>query len=243
MPSPRQKSASALRILAMLLGVALLVYLVERAGPGKLLQNAKTIGWGMLLVIAVTGFAHIVRTWAWRLALPGKAKGVSFWRTFGLRLISEADWATWRRWTGIRRVGARGLCSAPECRWPVRSLRWPWTAGFSSSMGAVVTIAGIFARRCHLHLLWRFAHICRAYCACACVPVGDWPCSPSKKDGRSFLEPARAAGRIPWFRGWINGKKSVIELQSASSFSFIVRRQAPSGSAYPQSRQPPPCCY
>ena len=90
MPSPGRKSKPALQFLAVLLGATLLVYLVKRAGPGILLQSAKNIAWGMVLVIALAGFAHIVKTWAWRLALLGDAKRVSFWRTLGLRLVSEA---------------------------------------------------------------------------------------------------------------------------------------------------------
>ena len=79
-----------LRTAAALLGTALLIYLIVRAGSDKLLENARTIGWGFLLVIGLAGVGHIVKTCAWRLTLPGERKKVSFSRTLGLRLVSEA---------------------------------------------------------------------------------------------------------------------------------------------------------
>src|SRR5208282_1769537 len=106
MPSRGRKSAPVLQIVAVLLGVSLLAYLVERAGPGRLLQNARNMAWGMLLVIALAGFAHIVKTWAWRLALLGDAKKISFWRTLGLRLVSEA----------IAQLGVVGLVFGESAR-------------------------------------------------------------------------------------------------------------------------------
>src|ERR1035438_4147367 len=78
MSSPGPRAKSALRILAVFFGAALLAYLIERAGPAMLLQNTRTIGWGMLFVIVLAGISHIVKTWAWRLALLGEAKKVSF---------------------------------------------------------------------------------------------------------------------------------------------------------------------
>ena len=79
-----------LRILAVLLGTTCLAYLVMHVGAGKLVDNAKTIGWGILLVIGLAGVSHVIKTWAWRLTAPGELNKVSFARTLGLRLASEA---------------------------------------------------------------------------------------------------------------------------------------------------------
>ena len=62
-----------LRTAAALLGTALLISLIVRAGSDKLIENARTIGWGILLVLGLAGIGHIVKTWAWRLTLPGGA--------------------------------------------------------------------------------------------------------------------------------------------------------------------------
>ena len=67
--APRSKRS--VRVLALLLGTTLLAYLVVHVGTGKLVENAKTIGWGILLVLGLAGIAHVIKTWAWRLTAPG----------------------------------------------------------------------------------------------------------------------------------------------------------------------------
>jgi hypothetical protein len=223
MPSSRRNSKAALQILAGLLGAALLVYLVERAGPGTLLQNAKNIGWGMILVIALAGFAHIVKTWAWRLALLGEAKRISFWRTLGLRLVSEA----------IGQLGFVGLVFGESARVTLLGSGVPVASAISSVAmdrglfivtGAVVTIAGI----CAAAFVVAFSGALRLYAGLFVVAVlfllglavlalhKGWPL---------FSKPARVAGSIPWFRGWIESKKALIESVESQFLQF--HRQAP----------------
>ena len=79
-----------LRILGAILGILLFIHLIHRAGPAKLLASMVALGWGLALVMAWGGVAHILKTWAWRLTLlDGKCR-VSFARMLGLRLSSEA---------------------------------------------------------------------------------------------------------------------------------------------------------
>jgi hypothetical protein len=61
-----------------LLGIALLVYLLTTVKFSALAGNAKAIGWGMLVVLALGGFSHVIKTWAWRLTMLGEARNVSF---------------------------------------------------------------------------------------------------------------------------------------------------------------------
>src|SRR3954469_6960589 len=79
-----------LRTLGAILGVLLFIHLTHRAGPAKLLASMIALGWGLALVVAWGGVAHILKTWAWRLALLDGRHQVSFARMFGLRLSSEA---------------------------------------------------------------------------------------------------------------------------------------------------------
>jgi len=72
------------------LGVGLLAYLLSTVRLSALTVDAKAIGWGMLLVIALGGLSHVIKTLAWRLTLAAEARKVSFARMLGLRLISEA---------------------------------------------------------------------------------------------------------------------------------------------------------
>jgi phosphatidylglycerophosphate synthase len=79
-----------LRMLGAVLGILLFIYLIHRAGPAKLLASMVALGWGLALVIAWGGVAHILKTWAWRLTLLDGKYQVSFARMLGLRLSSEA---------------------------------------------------------------------------------------------------------------------------------------------------------
>src|SRR6201988_2951691 len=84
------KSRLMLRLLAGSLGVLLFAYIVHRAGPAKLLESIATLGWGLVLVLAWGGVAHVLKTWAWRITLLDQKHRVSFARMLGLRLASEA---------------------------------------------------------------------------------------------------------------------------------------------------------
>jgi len=77
-------------MLGAILGILLFIHLIHRAGPAKLLASMVALGWGLALVIAWGGVAHILKTWAWRLTLLDGKYQVSFARMLGLRLSSEA---------------------------------------------------------------------------------------------------------------------------------------------------------
>lgn len=79
-----------LRTLAPIVGVPLLTYLIRRVGPGRLVDDLSTLGWGLAFVIALGGVTHLVKAWAWRLTLAGEEHKVSFSRLLQLRLASEA---------------------------------------------------------------------------------------------------------------------------------------------------------
>jgi phosphatidylglycerophosphate synthase len=77
-------------MLGAILGILLFIHLIHRAGPAKLLASMIALGWGLAVVVAWGGVAHILKTWAWRLALLDGRYQVSFARMLGLRLSSEA---------------------------------------------------------------------------------------------------------------------------------------------------------
>src|ERR1700687_3129033 len=79
-----------LRMLGAILGILLFIHLIHRAGPAKLFASMIALGWGLALVMAWGGVAHILKPWAWRLALLDAKYRVSFPRMLGLRLSSEA---------------------------------------------------------------------------------------------------------------------------------------------------------
>ena len=89
-PVSRFLNSRAIRSASALLGIALLGYLVWRTGPANILENIRTLGWGLALIVALGGLAHVVKTWAWKLTLLDEERHVSFGRLLGLRLASEA---------------------------------------------------------------------------------------------------------------------------------------------------------
>jgi phosphatidylglycerophosphate synthase len=80
----------ALRTLTAAFGVGLLIYLVRRVGSENLLQSVVRLGWGLALIIALAGVAHLVRAWAWRMTLAGWRGKISLLRMLQVRMASEA---------------------------------------------------------------------------------------------------------------------------------------------------------
>ena len=138
------QAGTMFRIFVAILGAASLAFMIAWAGPGKLLDSAKAIGWGMVCVIALAGISHFVKTCAWRLALLEEANKISFPRSFALRLISEA----------FGQFGFAGLVFGESTRVALIGPEASIEGGISSAAldrgvflatGAVVTITGLFA--------------------------------------------------------------------------------------------------
>ena len=89
-PDAKTRRRSWGRLAAPLIGLLLLVHLVRRAGPSRILEGIASVGWGLVLVIALAGLSHVLRTWAWRVTLLEARHRTSFGRMFALRLVSEA---------------------------------------------------------------------------------------------------------------------------------------------------------
>ncbi len=217
MPDRSPSSRSFLRF-TPLLGIALLGYLLTTVKFSALAGNAKAIGWGMLAVIALGGFSHLVKTWAWRVTMQGEAINVSFRRTLGLRLMSEA----------IGQLGVIGMVGGEATR---VSLLGPGisVAGAISSVtldrglfilaGAVVTIAGIL---CLLfvvsvsHTLYLYASV--LVLALVCLLIAGAIAIHRKWPVLSGL--ARGAARIPWFRTRLLTKESTIRASEQRIIEF-----------------------
>lgn len=141
MPDLSSAGKSHLRLLGPLVGLALLLWLVTRMNHSALIAGVRAIGWGFLLILALGGAAHIVKTCAWRLTLQREARKVSFSRMFGLRLASEA----------IGQFGVVGLVTGEATRISLLGSGVSLAGGISSVMldrllfiltGAVVIFAG-----------------------------------------------------------------------------------------------------
>jgi phosphatidylglycerophosphate synthase len=141
---PVTKKRLLFRSIAVISGSALLAYLIWRTGPGILLRNISTLGWGLALIIALGGVVHLVKTWAWRLTFTGYDGRVSFFRLLQLRLASEA----------VGQIGALGQIFGEGLRFSALDTNIPIESRISSVTldrgmfivsSALVSLMGIFA--------------------------------------------------------------------------------------------------
>ena len=208
MPDHSRVKRALLRV-TPLLGVGLLAYLLSSVKLSALAVNAKAIGWGMLLVIAIAGFSHVIKTWAWRLALTAEARKIPFLRMLGLRLISEAIGQFGFHRIGWRRSGARiNAGSEVSVAGAISSVALDRTLFILA--GAVVTIAGVVG----LLLAVSVSHAAHYYAAALVIGLlllliagaiaihRRWPV---------ISGPAKAAARIPGCRRWVHSKEATLK--------------------------------
>ena len=206
----RARGRKALLRITPLVGIGLLGYLLTTVRLNILVVNARAIGWGLLLVIALGGLSHVIKTWAWRFALRGEACKVSFGRTLSLRLISEA----------IGQFGVVGMLGGEAARVSLLGSGVS-TAGALSSValdrtlfilaGAVVTIAGVVgllfavsvSHATHIYATVLVAGLLIFLFTGAIAIQRRWPV---------FSGPTGAVARIPWFRRWLQSKEETMKV-------------------------------
>ena len=214
------KTRQTLRYLVPLMGMVLLVWLVLRTGAAAVLQEIRTIGWwGFGLVLLLGGLSHLIKTWSWRLTFLCDIRNISFARTLGLRLISEA----------IAILGLPGQVLGEAARVSLLGSDVPMANSISSvtldrglyiATSAIVSFAGMIAAV----LLLPLSHNWRLYAllfasgsaalliACGAAIGRRWPV---------FSAVARAIGRVGWIKTWLNGKQPVIEAAENNLFEFF----------------------
>jgi phosphatidylglycerophosphate synthase len=216
-------SNSSFRIFAVLLGIGLMTYLVVRTGPQMIWSEVRTVGWGMALIIVLGGVAHLLKTWAWRLTFRSDIGALSWPRSFGMRLISEA----------IGQVGIAGKIFGEGMRVSMLGSAAPNASGISAAAldsglyilsSAIVTVLGI---ACVLLLApvshkWRlyafvFSGGLLVFLALFALAIG--------KRWQVLTKTTRAIGRVSPFQKWVSRKQSVIEATEENLLSF--HREAP----------------
>src|SRR5215469_9160140 len=217
--APRSKRS--VRVLALLLGTALLAYLVVHVGAGKLVENAKTIGWGVLLVLGLAGISHVVKTWAWRLPAPGELNNVSFGRTLGLRLASEA--------LGLFGVagqllgdGTRASLLGSEVQTSSAISSVALDRGLFMLSGLIVMVVGlltvIFAPTAP-----RGLRICASVAAIVQLVLLFLAVLAFRQGWPVLSGTARLVGRVPWLKAWLQSKESVILSAEEQMLKFHTR--------------------
>ena len=190
-------------------GVLLLVLLVRRVGIANLRQSIAAVGWRLVLVVALGGVGHVVKTWAWRLTLLDDKREVSFARTLGLRLASEA----------VGQLGFLGQMCGENLRVWFLSSTIPLASGIASVTldrvffilsGVVVSAAGLVG----VIIVCPLSHVLSLYAGLfVSIFLGVILLAALAVRGRWPVVSAAAAilGRIPFLRGWIERQSPMIE--------------------------------
>jgi phosphatidylglycerophosphate synthase len=214
---------ASFRFFAAVLGVGLLAHLMLRTGPQTIWQQVHAVGVGVALIIVLGGISHVLKTWAWRLTFTCDIGALSWPRSFGMRLISEA----------IAQIGVAGKVLGEGVRVSLLGSAAPVANGISSGAldsglhiltGAMITVSGIMTALLVAPATgkWRFwailfAGILMAFVAFVGIAIG--------KGWRFASNAARAIGRVPRFQKWISEREAVIE--SAEECLLTFHREAP----------------
>lgn len=213
----------SLRFFAAMVGLALLGYLVFRTGPGVVLKQLQAVGWGLALIIILGGFSQLVKTCAWRQTFMCDIKGLSWSRSLGTQLVSDA----------MGQLGLGGKLLGEGIRISLLGSTVPLSGGISACAidgglhtltAAVVTVLGIIAALLlaplsggwRVHGLLLAAALLAVVTLAAVAVANGWPLMGMA---------ARAIGRLRWLRKWVGGKQSTID--SAEHNLLTFPREAP----------------
>lgn len=79
-----------LKLLVLLICAGLFALLIAQTGPAVIASRVYEVGLGFLVLIAISGIRHLLRTWAWYFAIEPQARRVRFRDLFGMRIAGEA---------------------------------------------------------------------------------------------------------------------------------------------------------
>ena len=85
----RSKKLAPLGVIFGIVGLLLFAYFVREAGVGKIMQGIQRLGFGFLLIIAISSVRHIVRALAWTKCVEQPYR-LRFRDAFACRLMGDA---------------------------------------------------------------------------------------------------------------------------------------------------------
>lgn len=80
----------AFQIASFIAGVALFVYLLRQTGLATLGHYLRMMGWGFVLIVALSAVRNCARAGSWYLAIEPGQRGVTFWSLMNVMLAGEA---------------------------------------------------------------------------------------------------------------------------------------------------------
>jgi putative ABC transport system permease protein len=79
-----------LQTFAFLVGLALLIFVINRVGVQPLFDALLRIGFGFFVILGLSGLRHVLRTISMRAAVPAEHRSITFRQAFAARLGGEA---------------------------------------------------------------------------------------------------------------------------------------------------------
>src|SRR5579871_210030 len=143
-PKLRWFLRSLCRLSVLLLGAALLAYMLLRADPGVVCKQVRTVGWGMCWILILGGFSQLIKTCAWRQTFLCDIHPLSWSRSFRAQVVSDA----------VGQLGFAGKLFGESLRISMLGPSVPLANGISSSAidgalhaftAVVVTVLGVTA--------------------------------------------------------------------------------------------------
>jgi glycosyltransferase 2 family protein len=207
------------RFATVLLSVALLVSLIRRSGVSRVVDQVGSVGWGLALVVALGGIAYLAKTLAWRLTFLSDLRDVSFARTFGLRLASEA----------IGSFGLPGQILGETTRVYFLGAALPVANRISSvtldrvlyiMTSGLVCVSGSLTAIFVLSIsgTWR---LCALFFTGLLLTVLVLTAMAFRRRWPIFSGPTHAIARLPWSKSWLDRKQSVINSAERNVFTFF----------------------
>lgn len=199
-------------------GIALLACLVRRTGLHIVVQQAKAVGWGMVLIIALGGISHLIKTWSWRLTFLCDLHHLSFARTFALRLVSE----------GTGKLGIAGQVAGESTRVFFLGSSVPVANSVSSVTldrglyvltSAMVSVAGIVSALLLISLSksWR---LCLVLLASGLLLLLMATFVAVRRRWPVLSQCAGMIARLPWCRAWVMSQQPVILSAENNLYQF-----------------------
>ena len=197
--------------------------MVYRTGPGAVWKQVQAVGWGLVMIIILGGLSQLIKTCAWRQTLACDISALSWSRSLGAQLASDA----------VGQLGFAGKLFGEGLRISMLGSAVPLANGISSSAidgglhaftAVAVTVLGITATLLLAPLdgRWRIyamllAAVLIAIVAILAVAVASgW---------RLMGNAARAIGRLPRLHKLVSSKLSVID--SAEHNLLMFYREEP----------------
>jgi len=207
-----------------LLGVSLLGHMVFRTGPGAVWEQVQAVGWGLALIIILGGFSQLIKTCAWRQTFACDISALSWSRSFGAQLVSDA----------VGQLGFAGKLLGEGLRVSMLGSAVPMANGISSSAidgglhtftAVVVTVLGITATLLLAPLDGRL-RVCALLLVAMLISVVALSAVAVASRWQLMGNAARAIGRLPRLHEFVSGKLSVIDSAEHNLLTFYREEPA-----------------